>query len=127
MIPPTVPLHLLHLSSLLINNWFPINIMAAKSKLPFNHKLDSLLLDYDELIQSGQILVQVHDALLQGATHKEHTFLGADKNQLVMSLRHLTLDLKWVGLEIKYWATVSPESLKGHRYDDETIIWSFLD
>jgi acetyl esterase/lipase len=62
------------------------NTMAPKSKLPFDRELESLLPDYDELIRSGQTPVQVHDILLPDVTHEEHTFLGTDKNQLIMSI-----------------------------------------
>jgi acetyl esterase/lipase len=62
------------------------NTMAAKSRLPFDRELESLLPDYDELIRSGQTPVQVHGILLPEVTHEEHTFLGTDKNQLIMSI-----------------------------------------
>lgn len=60
--------------------------MAPKPRLPFDHELESLLPDYDELIRRGQTPLKINDILLPGVTHEEHTFLGPDKNPLIISI-----------------------------------------
>ncbi|KAF4201971.1 hypothetical protein CNMCM8927_000885 [Aspergillus lentulus] len=38
--------------------------------------------------------------------------------------RHLSFNLQWdsKNMEVKYWVTIDPEFLKGHRYNDEAVI-----
>jgi acetyl esterase/lipase len=59
--------------------------MAPRPKLPFDRELESLLPDYDDLIREQRPL-KVNDILLPGVTHEEHTFLGPDKNPLILSI-----------------------------------------
>jgi heme-degrading monooxygenase HmoA len=34
--------------------------------------------------------------------------------------------MRWdAGENVKYWVTISPEFRKGHRYNDETILYGF--
>ncbi|KAL4942359.1 hypothetical protein BDV06DRAFT_235450 [Aspergillus oleicola] len=57
-----------------------------RSPLPFDPELESLLPDYDTLVQQGQIPVLVSDILIPGVTHEEHTFSGPDENELILSI-----------------------------------------
>jgi hypothetical protein len=43
---------------------------------------------------------------------------------ILISIQHLSFNLQWdsKNKEVKYWVTIDPEFLKGHRYDDEAVM-----
>ncbi|KAF7137127.1 hypothetical protein CNMCM5793_007191 [Aspergillus hiratsukae] len=56
-----------------------------------------------------------------GAIVESSSYRGTNE---CLYYKHLSFNLQWDTkcMEVKYWVTIDPEFLKGHRYDDEAVI-----